>query len=322
MGVSDIIAASTEPVNKLLDAVTGAIGKAYEARHIRKMADAKAYEIKTICEEVRNNSDIPIVYSGTGVEVDTSNYEELARRAGSRLAYQEIAKQENIEAVVDCAYQELLGKSSTNGENVSRDWMTRFINSVEDISSENMQKLWGKILAGEILEPSTFSYKTLECMRNLSKKDAELFERLCKIVIEDSFIISDLNILKNWGFTYNDILSMDECGLINSSGIIRRGKKISHQNFIIIDFGEYLLMGKAKEAESIDELAIEHFSLTKAGREISSIIEAECPFDYIKEVSENIKNTNTHCVVTLHKINKKYEDNIEFEEKDLLTGKE
>ena len=48
MGVSDIIAASTEPVNKLLDAVTGAIGKAYEPRHIRKMADAKAYEIKTI----------------------------------------------------------------------------------------------------------------------------------------------------------------------------------------------------------------------------------------------------------------------------------
>lgn len=42
MGVSDIIAASTEPVNKLLDAVTGAIGKAYEPRHIRKMADAKA----------------------------------------------------------------------------------------------------------------------------------------------------------------------------------------------------------------------------------------------------------------------------------------
>ena len=80
--------------------------------------------------------------------------------------------------------------------------MTRFINSVEDISSENMQKLWGKILAGEILEPSTFSYKTLECMRNLSKKDAELFERLCKTVIEDSFIISDLNILKNWGFLF------------------------------------------------------------------------------------------------------------------------
>lgn len=322
MGVSDIIAASTEPVNKLLDAVTGAIGKAYEPRHIRKIADAKAYEIKTICEEIRNNSDIPIVYSGTGVEVDISNYDELARRAGSRLAYQEIAKQENIEAVVDCAYQELLGKSSVNGETVSRDWMTRFMNSVEDISSENMQKLWGKILAGEVLEPSTFSYRTLECMRNLSKKDAELFERLCKIAIDGSFIINDLSILKNWGFTYNDILSMDECGLIYSSGTIGRGKKILQENFIIIDFGEYILMGKAKEGERRDELAIESFPLTKAGREISSIIGAECPFGYIKEVSEKIKNTNKHCLVTLHKINKKYEDNIEFEEKDLLTDKE
>lgn len=320
MAVSDIIKASTEPVNKLMDAVTGAIGKAYEPRHVRKMADAKAYEIKTISNEIRNNSDIPIVYSGTGIEMDISNYEELFKRAGGRLAYQEIVKQENIEAVVDRAYQELIGKFSASEETVSRDWMTRFINSVGDIGSDDLQKLWGKILAGEILEPGTFSYKTLECLRNLSQKDAELFERLCQIVLDHSFVINDLNILKNQGFTYNDILTMDECGLINSSGILRKGKKIEKENFIIVDFGEYLLMGKAKEAESTNRLAIQQFPLTKAGREISGIIEVKCPFDYIKEVSEKIRNTNKHCLITLHKVIKNNEDNIEFEDDDILNG--
>lgn len=321
MAISDTIVASKGPVNKLIDAVTGAIGKAYEPRYIRKMADAKAYEIKTISEEVRNNSDIPIVYSGTGVEVDISNYEELAKRAGRRMAYQEITKQENIEAVVDCAYQELLGKCSISDENVSRDWMMRLINSVEDISSEDMQKLWGKILAGEIMEPNTFSYKTLDCMRNLSKKDAELFERICKIVTNHSYILSD--IIENWGFTYGDILALDECGLINSSSTIGMRIPMSKENInIFIDFGEYVLVGKTKEGENGKEIVIQQYPLTKAGREISRIIVTKIPFAYIEEVSDKIKNENKNCLITLHKVIKRDGDLIEFEDNDMLGGNE
>ena len=39
MGVTEIETATVQPANKLIDAVAGAIGKAYEPRHIRKMAD-------------------------------------------------------------------------------------------------------------------------------------------------------------------------------------------------------------------------------------------------------------------------------------------
>ena len=66
MGVTEIVTAAVQPANKLIDAVAGAIGKAYEPRHIRKMADAKAYEIKTISDELRNNADLPIVYDASG----------------------------------------------------------------------------------------------------------------------------------------------------------------------------------------------------------------------------------------------------------------
>lgn len=321
MAVSDDKTPLTEPINKLIDAVSGAIGKVYEPRYVRKMADAKAYEIKTISEEVRNNSDIPIVYTNTGVEINISDYEELVKRASHRLAYQEIAKQENIEAVVNYAYQELEGKNSINEETVSRDWMIRLMNSAEDISNEDMQKFWGKILAGEIMEPNTFSYKTLDCVRNLSKKDAELFERICKIVINHNFIINDLEILNHQGFTYEDILSMDECGLINSSAVINMSKKLSKENSIIIDFGDYILTGNAKE-ESRREISVQQFPLTKAGREISTIIEIENTFDYIKEVSDKIKNQNKHYKISLYKVTKRNDDKIEAEDDDILNKTE
>lgn len=106
MSTIEIIQALVSPVEKLITAVSGAIGKAYEPRHIRKVADAKAYEIEIISEVIRNNSDISIVYDSVGVSIDTSNYEEIAKRDSNRLAYQGITKQQNIESVIYNAYEE------------------------------------------------------------------------------------------------------------------------------------------------------------------------------------------------------------------------
>ena len=41
------------PCEKLMTMVAGAIGKAYEPRHTRKMADAHAYELSTIGAAMR-----------------------------------------------------------------------------------------------------------------------------------------------------------------------------------------------------------------------------------------------------------------------------
>lgn len=45
MGATEIVQAVVSPAEKLIEAVSGAIGKAYEPRHVRKMAEAKAYEL-------------------------------------------------------------------------------------------------------------------------------------------------------------------------------------------------------------------------------------------------------------------------------------
>ena len=101
MSVTEVVNAFSEPANKLIDAVSGAIGKAYEPRYTRKMADAKAYELKVISEEMRNNSDLPLVFDSSGsISVDISDFEALMKRAGKRIAYQEMKKQENEEIIL------------------------------------------------------------------------------------------------------------------------------------------------------------------------------------------------------------------------------
>ena len=44
-----------------------------------------------------------------------------------------------------------------------------------------MQGIWAKVLAKEMSEPDSFSYKTLDVLKNMTSKDFYLFEKLCSI---------------------------------------------------------------------------------------------------------------------------------------------
>lgn len=300
MSVDKIVTAAVEPANKLIEAVTGAIGKAYEPRYIRKMADAKAYEIKTISDELRNNADLPIVYDSSGeISVDISDYEALAKRAGRRIAYQEVAKQENIEKIVDVAYDSLKDVHKAADGAISREWMHRFIDAAGDISTEDLQIIWSKVLAGEVLEPTSFSLRTLECLRNLDVRDAKLFEFICKFVVFNELIIFDREFFKRHGIQYSYILHMDECGLLNSDGTITLNVEVPEKPELILDFGEYVLMAKSDKER---RFFVPQFPLTAAGRELSKIVDCKMDFELIKELCRTVKKNNDKIDFSLHKV--------------------
>lgn len=281
------------------------------------MADAKAYEIKLIAEELRNNSDVPIVYDAKGIAMDTSNFEEIAKRASSRLAYQEINKQENIECVVDNAYSELKGKDLESEENVDKDWMLRFINSVEDISNEDMQKIWGKLLAGEIIKPHTFALRTLDVLRNLSQDEAKLFQRMCGLILSNEFLYAEDDISDKYGVMYSDILKLDECGLINSSSFITIGMVINTEMKIIFRSDDYILVGKTKEGGV--ELSIPQFPLSEAGKAVYKIVNKESSKDYFFDVARLIKEKNKTIEFSVHAIKNIAGGQIHYSREDLLN---
>ena len=81
-------------------------------------------------------------FASNFLSIDISNYEELVKRTGMRIAYQELEKQENIEAIIDSAYDSLKDKRSCGEGEISREWMHRFIDAAGDISTEELQKIW------------------------------------------------------------------------------------------------------------------------------------------------------------------------------------
>lgn len=228
----EIVKAMISPVEKLIDAVSRAIGKVYEPIYVKKNADARAYEIEKIGNAMREASDIPVDYDKNGVSMDTKDFNSFSKRAEYRHKYQELVKQKNIECVTEKAYLLLQGKPEIPNVSVDSDWMLRFFNSVQDISNEDMQQLWAKILSEEILSPGAVSLRTLTILAQMTSEEAKLFERVSKYIlhcesgfagIEDYFIPSDEEITGVAGISFVDILRLEEMGLFSSRSLIATG---------------------------------------------------------------------------------------------------
>ena len=103
---------------------------------------------------------------------------DIAETVAQRIRFQEEKRQRNIGAVVGQAAAELEGKEVQDHE-PDHDWTARFFNEVQDVSSEEMQVLWARILAGEVERPGNTSIQTLSILRNMARRDAELFVKFC-----------------------------------------------------------------------------------------------------------------------------------------------
>ena len=70
-------------------------------------------------------------------------------------------------------------------EAVDEDWFNQFVRYAEDASSENLQQLWGRVLAGEINSPGRFSRHTLRFMAELDKETAQNCEFAAEYIVTD-----------------------------------------------------------------------------------------------------------------------------------------
>src|SRR5215831_18288987 len=101
-------------------------------------------------------------------------------RAVARLRKREVRRQENIESITKKAFDALPPPVQVSEQPVNQDWTSRFFQECQDISDEQMQQIWARILTGEVARPGSFSPRTLSVVRDLTKIDADWFAKLCE----------------------------------------------------------------------------------------------------------------------------------------------
>jgi hypothetical protein len=147
---------------------------------------------------------------------------DLHERAQRRIAVENAMQQLNREAPVAYAAAELVGVTEEQVSNipVDPDWLTRYWRTVQDISQEDAQLIFGKILAGEVKQPGTFSIRTIDCLATLTKKEGEDFRELCAFAWQHegvpSIILFDTtnNGAEVATFSYERLRHLEDIGLI------------------------------------------------------------------------------------------------------------
>lgn len=118
-------------------------------------------------------------------KIKSGQFKEVTKRLleSGKMTYVDYYQSNNfleIAKKADKYYSEIHSDNSVDEiTNYDFDWYVRFYQASGNVSDETMQDLWAKLLAGEVSKPSTYSFKTIDVLRNLSKKDAELFQRIC-----------------------------------------------------------------------------------------------------------------------------------------------
>ncbi|MCY4185806.1 MAG: DUF2806 domain-containing protein [Rhodobacteraceae bacterium] len=153
----------------------------------------------------------------------------LDKSASDPTLFQQEKRFANFKSVVQKAAKELEDKVVPDQE-TEHDWTAKFFNSVKDVSSEEMQILWAKILAGQVERPGSSSLRTLGILQEMDRNTAELFEKFCSMCMFLQFSKSDLydgrvcslgknaghNSLESFGLDFGRLNQLQEYGLITS----------------------------------------------------------------------------------------------------------
>jgi stress-induced morphogen len=297
-----------------LDTIGSAVGTLYKPRHIRKIADAKAYEIEKISEAVRHNSDAIITYESGAVEITSPEFEDLVKRAQHQFTYQELRNQENIESVIDLAYAELENEEDVTDEPVDEDWISRFFGIIKDVSNEQMQYVWGKIHAGEIKRTGSLSLRTMDVIKSLSQLAAVTFQKITPLVIhhyDALYIAGDYEILSKYGISHEDKLRLAECGVLIDNGILSTGFHLA-QNEERYFYTDNLLLRVVGKHNPHSKAVMNIHILTRAGAEIYKILAHSPNDEYMMDFAENLyESSHNNIEAYIHKAivsGQQYED--------------
>ena len=226
----------------------------------------------------------------------------------------------DIAEIADGMVQKKSNKS--NGKQYNFDWFIRYYEASGNISDKEMQILWAKILAGEIEKPSSYSLRTLDVLRNISKEEAERFVKICNAAIKIESgkyaIPADHDYISKNIINYSDILMLEEIGLINSgSGIHINDDLESNTEYKLYMYGSLIVKAIASEKR---KFSLRVYPFTNVGNELATLIDRESNEENFLNLCKKLQDSNPGVLITVHRIIPSENEDIICEDENLLDS--
>ena len=254
---------------------------------------------------------------------------EYARRAVKKYGQKILREQVNLDEISAIAANELnkaesesSTNQSTNAENaeeqtINDDWLNSFEEEARQKSTEDMQLLFGRILAGEIRKPGTCSIRAVKILGELDQNVAILFKKLCSVCVvlgvpKSKYIIdvrapslggnAGSNALRKYGLGFDQLNMLNAYGLIISDYNSWRDCNVCILNEnppVVLPFqhqGRYWVLLSLPERKKSKEFRVSGVALSHAGRELFPIVDQDPMEQYTEDLKKFFAGQNLQMI--------------------------
>lgn len=222
---------------------------------------------------------------------------DIADRAIEHFASDILGKQYNREQVLLHAAEELSQVPPPDDSEESRseeselddDWLSAIARHAENATSERLQQIFGRVLAGEIKRPGAYSLFTLDLLSKLSEKDAKVIVSIAPYVIGNGIYLTPtarkaLNFATTTHLVSIGIMPSTANELIPAvrTLVFNRNNILDGQPSFIIALRKHVLLLRSPTEQQIQ---FDAALLTSVGEEVLSLHYTDISEEFLKELS-------------------------------------
>lgn len=221
---------------------------------------------------------------------------KLAALAIARSIDDQIDRQQNLNDILRLATaqiaEEISPEAPPPSDTITDDWRRKFTSFAEDVSDEQMQGVWARILAGEFRQPGTFSYRTLRLVSELSPSIAATFEKVSDQIINGDALVT-LGEEWNEGEKFMAAKALGDWGILQDSPgqSARLALKQAHDLYGIPN-GQ--LVGILKIPDGPDRLSYPIALLTEPGRQLYKLLPRQDERIVLRKILKQLAESNSN----------------------------
>jgi hypothetical protein len=233
---------------------------------------------------------------------DLSPEAKLLAIANAKATYKRLNNQAKIAEIAYDSAKE--GTDFSETSIVDDEWLERFFDSAKFVSDENMQVVWGRILAGEFDNPGTVPPRIIRVLSEITSQYANIFANICCLSVEITPIYSngkrstenciiipeitnDDNYLSELEITFSNINELSILGLVSFAST--SGYRLTFDEGVadkaIIKYGEKATTVSIKD----NSIPIGTVLLTEVGEHFQQYISTNIINQHYENVLDYIK---------------------------------
>lgn len=220
---------------------------------------------------------------------------EVAARMLNRLFGEEIKAQVNREAVAAKAIEHLKGETIEKDDDdtskpIDDDWLNLFSKFAERATSESLQDIWARILAGEIRKPGAFSPVTLQFISIVDAPTAAIINKVLPWAVDQDWIP---NFAIGKGLEFSDLIFLEEIGFGSGSpGTLSMTMNCQPNGTVMMRAGNAGIVVENNK----QPVTLPAFNLSLAGKQLCRIVNIESK---AVEIIDGLKRTIPRATISL-----------------------